>query len=82
MERRKNNLRLKKYGCKYCLLDFITQSGKIELSKGVDKMKIGETILKLREAKQMSQEEFAQHYHVTRQMISNWEKEVSQTKGY
>ena len=27
-------------------------------------MKIGETILKLREAKQMSQEEFAQHYHV------------------
>ncbi len=29
-------------------------------------MKIGETILKLREAKQMSQEEFAQHYHVTR----------------
>ena len=38
-------------------------------------MKIGETILKLREAKQMSQEEFAQHYHVTRQTISNWEKE-------
>ena len=38
-------------------------------------MKIGETILKLREAKKMSQEEFAQHYHVTRQTISNWEKE-------
>lgn len=38
-------------------------------------MKIGETILKLREAKQMSQEEFAQCYHVTRQTISNWEKE-------
>lgn len=38
-------------------------------------MKIGETILKLREAKQMSQEEFAQYYHVTRQTISNWEKE-------
>ena len=30
----------------------------------------------------MSQEEFAQYYHVTRQTISNWEKEVSQTKGY
>lgn len=38
-------------------------------------MKIGETILKLREVKQMSQEEFAQYYHVTRQTISNWEKE-------
>lgn len=23
----------------------------------------------------MSQEEFAQHYHVTRQIVSNWEKE-------
>ncbi len=30
----------------------------------------------------MSQEEFAQRYHVTRQTISNWENEVSQTKGY
>ena len=28
-------------------------------------MKIGETILKLREEKKMSQEEFAQYYHVT-----------------
>ena len=37
-------------------------------------MKIGETILKLREEKKMSQEEFAQYYHVTRQTISNWEK--------
>lgn len=40
-------------------------------------MKIGETILKLREEKQMSQEEFAQYFHVTRQTISNWEKEKS-----
>ena len=39
-------------------------------------MKIGETILKLREEKKMSQEEFAQYYHVTRQTISNWEKGV------
>lgn len=38
-------------------------------------MKIGETILKLREEKKMSQEEFAQYYHVMRQTISNWEKE-------
>ena len=38
-------------------------------------MKIGETILKLREEKKMSQEEFAQYYHVTRQTISNWENE-------
>lgn len=40
-------------------------------------MKIGETILKLREEKRMSQEEFAQYFHVTRQTISNWEKEKS-----
>lgn len=40
-------------------------------------MKIGETILKLREKKKMSQEEFAQYFHVTRQTISNWEKEKS-----
>lgn len=40
-------------------------------------MKIGETILKLREEKKMSQEEFAQYFHVTRQTISNWEKEKS-----
>lgn len=32
-------------------------------------MKIGETILKLREEKKMSQEEFAQYYHVTRQLF-------------
>lgn len=40
-------------------------------------MKIGKTILKLREEKKMSQEEFAQYFHVTRQTISNWEKEKS-----
>ncbi len=40
-------------------------------------MRIGETILKLREEKKMSQEEFAQYFHVTRQTISNWEKEKS-----
>ena len=42
-------------------------------------MKIGETILKLREEKKMSQEEFAQKYHETRQTISNWEKEKNYT---
>lgn len=45
-------------------------------------MKLGRTILKIREREHMSQEEFAQRYHVTRQTISNWENEVSQTKGY
>ena len=40
-------------------------------------MKVGETILRLREEKKMSQEEFAQYFHVTRQTISNWEKEKS-----
>ena len=36
-------------------------------------MKLGRTILKIREREHMSQEEFAQRYHVTRQTISNWE---------
>lgn len=40
-------------------------------------MKIGETILKLRERKRMTQEQFAEYFHVTRQTISNWEKEKS-----
>ena len=40
-------------------------------------MRIGETILKLREEKKMSQEEFAEYFHVTRQTISNWEKAKS-----
>lgn len=57
------------------MLDFIAGRDKIELEKEVGIMKIGETILKLREEKKMSQEEFAQYYHVTRQTISNWEKE-------
>ena len=37
-------------------------------------MRLGETILKLREEKKMSQEEFAEYFHVTRQTISNWER--------
>lgn len=57
------------------MLDFTAGRDKIELEKEVGIMKIGETILKLREEKKMSQEEFAQYYHVTRQTISNWEKE-------
>ena len=40
-------------------------------------MKLGRTILKIREREHMSQEEFAQRYHVTRQTISNWENEKS-----
>ena len=38
-------------------------------------MKIGETILKLREEKKMSQEEFAQYYHVKRQTFTNISKD-------
>ena len=57
------------------MLDFTAGRDKIELEKEVGIMKIGETILKLREEKKMSQEEFAQYYHVTRQTISNLEKE-------
>ena len=44
-------------------------------------MKIGETILKLREEKKMSQEEFAEYFHVTRQTISNWIDRLSRV-GY
>ena len=45
-------------------------------------MKLGQTIISIRKERNMTQEEFAQIFHVTRQTVSNWEKEVSQTKGY
>ena len=38
-------------------------------------MSIGQTISDIRKAKKMTQEEFAQIFHVTRQTVSNWEKE-------
>ena len=38
-------------------------------------MKIGETILKIRKEKKMTQEEFSQLFNVTRQTVSSWENE-------
>ncbi len=45
-------------------------------------MKFGEKLQKLRKEKGMSQEELAMRLHVSRQAVSKWENEVSQTKGY
>lgn len=38
-------------------------------------MKLGQTITAIRKERKMTQEEFAQIFHVTRQTVSNWEKE-------
>lgn len=38
-------------------------------------MKLGQTITEIRKERNMTQEEFAQIFHVTRQTVSNWEKE-------
>ena len=38
-------------------------------------MSIGKTILNVRKEKGMSQEEFGELLHVTRQTVSNWENE-------
>ncbi|MCM1498306.1 MAG: helix-turn-helix domain-containing protein [Clostridium sp.] len=40
-------------------------------------MKIGESILHIRKGQEMTQEEFASIFAVTRQTVSNWEKEKS-----
>lgn len=40
-------------------------------------MNIGKAILSIRKKKNMSQEEFGQLFHVTRQTVSNWENEKS-----
>ena len=40
-------------------------------------MKIGESILNIRKEQEMTQEEFASIFAVTRQTVSNWEKEKS-----
>lgn len=40
-------------------------------------MKVGESILKIRKEKQMTQEEFAKLFNVTRQTVSNWENDKS-----
>ena len=38
-------------------------------------MSIGKTILNVRKEKGMSQEEFGELFHVTRQTVSNWEND-------
>lgn len=45
-------------------------------------MKLAEKIMELRKANAMTQEELASICNVSRQSISKWEAEVSQTKGY
>ncbi|MCM1158881.1 MAG: helix-turn-helix domain-containing protein [Bacteroidales bacterium] len=40
-------------------------------------MKLGKTILAIREEKEMTQQEFADIFSVTRQTVSNWENEKS-----
>lgn len=38
-------------------------------------MRLGQTIMDIRKERNMTQEEFAHIFHVTRQTVSNWEKE-------
>ena len=45
-------------------------------------MNIGTKIIEIRKQKNMTQEDFAKIFHVTRQTVSNWENGVSQTKRY
>ncbi|MFR3234236.1 MAG: helix-turn-helix transcriptional regulator [Blautia producta] len=45
-------------------------------------MQLGQMIVKLRKEQGLTQETFAKKFNVTRQTVSNWENEVSQTKGY
>lgn len=40
-------------------------------------MKLGQTIISIRKERNMTQEEFARIFHVTRQTVSNWENEKS-----
>lgn len=45
-------------------------------------MKFSEKLKQLRKDKGMSQEDLAFELNVSRQAVSKWESEVSQTKGY
>lgn len=40
-------------------------------------MELGKRIIEIRKQHGLTQEEFAERYHVTRQTISNWENGVS-----
>lgn len=43
----------------------------------VENMKLGKNILDIRKKNNLSQEQFAKQFHVTRQTVSNWENEKS-----
>lgn len=43
----------------------------------VENMKVGKSILDIRKKNNLSQEQFAKQFHVTRQTVSNWENEKS-----
>lgn len=45
--------------------------------EGGNYMKLGQTIVNIRKERQMTQEEFSKLFNVTRQTVSNWEKEKS-----
>ena len=47
------------------------------VTKGGNKMNIGTKIIEIRKQKNMTQEDFAKIFHVTRQTVSNWENEKS-----
>jgi len=40
-------------------------------------MQLGQTIIKIRKENELTQEEFAKRFNVTRQTVSNWENEKS-----
>lgn len=43
----------------------------------VENMKVGKSILDIRKKNNLSQQQFAKQFHVTRQTVSNWENEKS-----
>src|SRR5699024_11349182 len=45
--------------------------------EGSNKMNIGAKIIEIRKQRNMTQEDFAKIFHVTRQTVSNWENEKS-----
>lgn len=45
-------------------------------------MELERRLAELRREKNLSQEELAEKLYVSRQTISNWERDVSQTKRY
>ena len=45
-------------------------------------MTLGEKLIELRKKHNLTQERLSEELKVTRQTLSNWEKGVSQTKGY